>query len=162
MRRLIAVLAAALAAGCAGYSPSDVKPGQTAEEVARSMGPPTARYSLPDGRQRIEYARGPMGKHTYMIDLDAQGRVTGWEQVLTERNFESVAPGMTREQVLLKLGRPAEHLLIPRQGFDIWNYRYDASPLCRWYQVSMRGDAVAEAGYGNDPMCDAGDRADRE
>lgn len=159
--------AAALAGGaalvlsaCAGYSPSAVQPGQTAEDVARSMGPPTARYTRPDGGQRIEYARGPMGKHTFMIDLDASGRVTGWSQVLTEKNFNALPRDISSNEVLLTLGTPSDRRSIPRQRIDVWSYRYDAI-FCQWFQVSVGRDGrVTETSYAPDPLCDKDDRGD--
>jgi hypothetical protein len=47
---------------------------------------------MPDGTQRLEFARGPFGRHTYMVDLDAQGRVANVEQVLDARHFARVTP----------------------------------------------------------------------
>src|SRR5689334_1489633 len=79
-----------LLAACAGYAPTHVQAGQTEADVVREMGKPTGRYSLPDGGTRLEYARGPYGKHTYMIDLGRDGRVQRWTQVLSEENFSRV------------------------------------------------------------------------
>ena len=39
--------------------PGDLRKGQTAEDVAKSMGAPTGRYALAGGATRLEYARGP-------------------------------------------------------------------------------------------------------
>jgi hypothetical protein len=154
--RRLSCCAAALAlllGGCAGYSPSGVHRGQSADEVAQAMGKPTARYQRADGGERIEYARGPMGKHTYMIDLDNAGRVTGWTQVLTEANFNALALGTGRDEVLRTLGTPSERQPIPRQHIDVWSYRYD-TVFCQWFQVSVGDDGrVVETGYGPDPMC---------
>src|SRR5687768_4922629 len=91
------VIGALLLAACAGYGPSGVRTGDSADTVTKAMGTPTARYSLPQGGTRLEFARGPFGKHTYMVDLDAQGHVTGWNQVLTEPNFESVREGWSQD-----------------------------------------------------------------
>jgi hypothetical protein len=85
------ILFFAVLAGCAGYGPGDLHAGQLEADVRARMGEPTGRYPMPGGGSKIEYARGPMGKHTYMIELDADGRVKGWQQVLTEANFESIA-----------------------------------------------------------------------
>jgi hypothetical protein len=143
-------------AGCAGYAPSGVQNGQTADEVARLMGPPTGRYPLPGGGQRLEYARGPMGKHTYMIDLDAAGRVTGWTQVLNEANFNALPTGLTREEVLLRLGRPSERFYIGWQDLDVWAYRYPINE-CQWFMVGFRRDGhVNDTSYGIDWRCDRG------
>ena len=155
-RLVIAALMFGLLAGCAGYAPDGVRNGQTADEVARLMGPPTGRYALAGGGQRLEYARGPYGKHTYMIDLDASGRVTGWDQVLTEINFNSLPTGMTRDEVLVRIGRPSERFYIGWQQRDVWVYRYPINE-CQWFMVSMgREGRVVDMGYGIDRRCDPG------
>ena len=107
-------VAGGLLAACAGYAPpNDMRAACTEAEVVQAMGPPTGRYQLPEGPTRLEFARGPYGRHTYMVDLDAQGRVLKWDQVLDRRYFEAVTPGMTSEQLLRFIGRPSE-----RDGHD--------------------------------------------
>jgi hypothetical protein len=148
------LLLAALVAGCAGYTPTNALTGRSAEEAAGVLGPPSARYTLPGGIQRLEFARGPYGKHTYMIDLDTAGRVARVEQVLSERNFESIRPGDARQSVLLLLGRPSEVGRIWR-GAELWQYRYEAH-VCRWFVITLEpdGGGVRDAGYLPDPACD--------
>jgi hypothetical protein len=150
-----AALLLGLLAGCAGFGPK-VSNGQTADEVIRAMGQPTARYAFANGGQRLEYASGPYGKTTYMIDLDASGRVTGWDQVLTELNFNSLPAGMTRDEVLVRIGHPSERFYIGWQERDVWAYRYPINE-CLWFMVSMgREGRVVDMGYGIDRRCDAG------
>jgi hypothetical protein len=117
------------------------------------MGEPSGRAALPGGGTRIEYARGPMGKHTYMVELDASGRVRGWEQVLTEANFESIAIGAPQADVRWRLGRPSETRVGWRGVGEVWSYRYE-SLFCRWFQVWLVDGSVREAAYAVDPMCD--------
>jgi hypothetical protein len=148
-----AAAACAVLAGCTSYGPRGVRAGQTAQEVAQAMGPPTGRYELAQGGTRLEYARGPFGKHTYMIDLDAQGRVLRSQQVLTENNFNGVQAGLTRDELLRHLGRPSERRSGGRQGGEVWSYRYDAV-FCQWFQVSVHGSQVTSTGYAPDPLCD--------
>lgn len=160
-RQVIAAAALALLlAGCASYGTGNLQTGLTADEVAARMGAPTGRYTLPDGSTRLEYARGPLGKHTYMVDLDAQGRVRGWQQVLTEARLQQgIQPGMPVDQLLREFGRPAEKRSGGRQGGEVWSYRYDAWG-CFWWQVSVTGSGpdaqVRDAGPNTDPMCDTG------
>ena len=156
-RRLAAAVIATLAltlGACTGYGPGDVRSGQSADEVARSMGAPTARYPLAGGGTRLEFARGPYGKHTYMVDTDAAGRVTGWQQVLDEKAFNALPVGTPADEVLRTIGTPSERFAIPRQRLDIWNYRYE-TPFCIWFQVSVdqQDRRVRETGYGPDPHC---------
>lgn len=140
-------------AGCAGYSPGNLQAGASEAEVRSRMGEPTGRAALPGGGTRIEYARGPMGKHTYMVELDASGRVRGWEQVLTEANFESIPIGAPQADVRWRLGRPSETRVGWRGVGEVWSYRYE-SLFCRWFQVWLVDGSVREAAYAVDPMCD--------
>jgi hypothetical protein len=147
--------------GCAGYGPGGLKTGDPAAEVERQMGPATGRYSLPGGGTRLEFARGPMGLHTYMVDLDVQQRVVTWAQVLSAERFATVQPGMSREALLLALGRPAETYRFSRQNEDVWNYRYD-NPLCWWFVVSLDIDGPVRATTQMpDPRCDKSNDPDR-
>lgn len=158
MKLATRLVAAAALTACTSYAPVGVAPGHSADKVARALGPPTGRYALPGGRSRLEYARGPYGKHTWMIDLDAADRVRSVEQVLTEPKFATLAPGMTREQVLTALGRPSDRRGAFR-GAELWAYRYE-SPFCQWFVVTMNPDGrVRDTGYVPDPLCD-GDRGD--
>jgi hypothetical protein len=148
-------LAAAGLAGCAGYGPGPLVSGVSEVEVVNRMGPPTGNHVGPDGLRRLEFARGPYGRHTYMVDLDGQGRVRSWEQVLTEERFNVVPVGASRADVLYRLGRPSEVISIPRRNELVWSYRYE-SPFCQWFQVSLdrTSSRVTSTGYGVDPLCD--------
>jgi hypothetical protein len=118
------------------------------------MGEPTERSTLPNGGTRLDYARGPMGAHTYRIDVDASGRVQSVQQILTEANFEAVRPGETPADVRDRLGRPAEQRIGWRGVGEVWSYRYDHRVECRWFQVWLVKGRVREASYGVDPLCD--------
>ena len=146
--------AAALLGGCASaYGPQSLATGATIGETVAKLGPPTARYAR-DGGERVEFARGPYGRHTYMLDFDAQGRLARWDQVLTEQNFNSVREGETREQVLFAIGHPSDSRPLPVQGRTLWSYRYDAV-FCKWFQVGLDASGkVVDTGYGPDPLCD--------
>lgn len=155
----LTVVGALLISGCAGYGPGALKPGDTTAQAVTLMGEPTNRYPAPTTGERLEFARGPAGVHTYMVDVDRGGRITAIDQVLDERHFMALTPGMSREQVRYAIGRPASTMRIARQGLDIWNYRY-ANSFCQWFQVSMDIDTgrLREMGYGPDPVCDDDER----
>jgi hypothetical protein len=157
LRAASVLLLASLIAGCAGYDPGGLMPGAPVSAIVERMGPPTGERPLPNGGKRLEYARGPFGKHTYMLDVDAQGRLSGWQQVLTEARFNALMIGTPGEQVLFDFGRPAQQQRIGRQHLTVWSYRYE-TPFCQWFQVSVGDDGkVVETGYGIDPMCDYND-----
>lgn len=160
-RRLMPAAAALLLAGCAMMTPP--QPGQTSDAVLQQWGAPTDRYTLPDGAQRLEYASGRWGRTTWMVDVDRDGRVRAAHQVLNEAHFAALAArivGMSPEQVLLELGRPAERGREGWSGGAFWSWRYPTND-CLWFQVRFDKDRRAtSAGYGIDPSCDApNDRA---
>ncbi|HQY08234.1 MAG TPA: hypothetical protein PK797_05950, partial [Burkholderiaceae bacterium] len=107
---------------------------------------------------RLEYARGPAGLQTFMVDLDAQGRMTGWSQVLNDAAFARIQPGWSREQLQREFGLPAQEQVFDRLGQRVWSYRYDSWD-CNWLQVSLdlRSDAVVDVSRGPDPRCQAND-----
>lgn len=154
--RPIAGAAVALLAlgGCAtAYGPQSLPTGATVAEVTSALGPPTGRYAR-SGGERLEYARGPYGRHTYMLDFDPQGRLVGWQQVLTEDRFNAVRAGTTREDVLFAIGRPSQESRLGFQNRTLWSYRYDA-PFCKWFQVGLDAQGrVVDTGYGPDPLCE--------
>lgn len=152
--RWLAAAAAALLAGCAGYSPGSLPQGASRDETVRVMGAPTGQYALPNGGTRLEFARGPFGKHTYMLDFDAGGRLIHVEQVLDEAHFSALKVGMPAEQVLRRIGHPSEASYLPRQKHTLWSYRY-FNPFCIWFQVSIDTNGhVAELGQNFDPLCE--------
>lgn len=159
--RLLALYGAGLCAlalaGCMSYGPGPLQAGQTADDAIARMGEPTARYPRTEGGTRLEFARGPMGKHTYMVDVDGGGRIASIRQVLDEKTFATLEPGMTREEVLYRIGTPSDRMRIARQNIDVWSYRYFVN-FCQWFQVSMdiTTGQLRERGYGPDPMCEAG------
>ena len=142
----------ALLAACAGYGPGDLRVGASEADFRARMGQPTGRYALADGGAKVEYARGPMGKHTYMVDVDAAGRVRGWEQVLTEARFEALPIAAPQADVRQQLGRPSETRVGWRGVGEVWSYRYE-SLFCRWFQVWLVEGRVREAAFAEDPMC---------
>ena len=157
---LLLAMGVALLAACAGYGPSGVGVGNSEAQVVQAMGQPTGRYTLPGGTQRLEFARGPFGRHTFMVDLDAQGRVAKLEQVLDARHFATVLPGQTRDEVLRTLGRPGERVGMMRDG-QIWSWRY-ANNDCLWWQAQFDAQGVVTAaGYGTERGCDGTDRSAR-
>jgi len=155
MRSMMMAAAVAVLAACAGYGlPPGLRVGTTEAEVVQAMGPPTGRYALPDGAERLEFARGPYGPHTFMIDVDAQRRVVRWDQVLTPAHFEALRAGMKADELLPLIGRPSERVGMMRNG-QIWSWRYFNND-CLWWQAQLDAQGVVTAaGYGIDPRCDA-------
>ena len=125
-------------------------------DVLKTWGQPTATYALPQGGERLEYASGPEGRSTWMIDLDGAGRVTQARQVLGEAEFFRLqsATGLRADDVLRWIGSPGERRGA-RGGGQTWTWRYPTND-CLWFQVSISADCKLEsAAFGPDPRCDA-------
>ncbi len=135
---LSCLLAALMLAGCA-MPPTqvDLKPGATMAEITAQLGRETASYPLPNGGKRLEFSG--RGARTFMVDVDASGRLVEWNQVLNEDNFRNIVPGMTREQVLMTLGQPSNVAPGGRQGGQVWSYNFQ-NTQCQWFQVSIGDD----------------------
>lgn len=154
------LLSPALLAGCAGYTVPTTLDGLTREQLLAAMGPPETERRT-DAGSRLEFPRGPYGRQTWFVYLDATGRVARAEPALTEANFSRIVPGMTQEEVRGLLGRPGEVQSLARARGTVWSYRYP-NHLCLWFQVEISAQAqVRSAGYGYPPECESrSDRAD--
>jgi hypothetical protein len=147
------VAVAALLGACAGYAPPANVVGLPLADVERLMGPATDRHRLPDGGTRAEFSRGPMGRHTWMLDLDAQGRVLRSQQVLTEATFATIRDGDSLASVRQRLGRPSEVRSGGWQGGEVWNWRYDTND-CLWFELAAQNGSARHPAIVMDPRCD--------
>lgn len=163
IRRIIGALAlVAACAGCATYKPSDIRQGQSVADVEQLMGMSTGQYTMPSGNTRLEFATGPQGRFTWMVDLDAQGRVLRVDQVLDEKHFAQVQLNfekMDAKDLRRTLGRPGDVRGGGWQGGQVWSWRYPTNE-CFWFQVSILDSGKLRDGgtYGIDPQCDPGNR----
>ncbi len=157
----VRLLAALLLAACGTYGPGKLQPGQSEADARAELGEPTTRSPLPNGGARLDYARGPMGRHTWRVELDGTGKVASISQLLTEQNFESLRAGDTRDAVVDRLG-PATNVHVGWRGVGtVWLYRYETPPpYCRLFSVWLVEERVREASYVHDPRCDDRDRDD--
>jgi hypothetical protein len=133
------------------------RPGDPAAAAA-ALGPPTGRHRLDDGAERLEFASGPYGRTTWMVDVGADGRVRAATQVLNEAHFavmQERAPGLPRDQLLRELGRPGEVTRVGHPRGELWSWRYPTND-CLLFQVAVGEDGKAiSASYNIDWRCDA-------
>ncbi|MGN6669608.1 MAG: outer membrane protein assembly factor BamE domain-containing protein [Trinickia sp.] len=109
-------------------------PGVTTEaQIRDQMGQPETERDAPDGSKRLEYPRGPQGTATYMVDIDAQGKLIAVTQVLTAANFAKVRVGMTQDEVRALLGKPGEVAVYRLKPETVWSWK--------WQEGGPSGDA---------------------
>ncbi|MBA3997140.1 MAG: hypothetical protein C0466_08215 [Candidatus Accumulibacter sp.] len=122
------ILAAVLPA-CDSVNLKELKPGvSTAVEVRDRMGPPTMEWKEADGSLVWEYPRTPEGVVNYMIVIGPDSVLREVRQVLTEENFARIAPGMSREEVRRRLGKPAHELHFPLRKEYVWDWKTKSEP----------------------------------
>ncbi len=155
LRMSIAFLAGALLlSGCAtSYAPSPEIVGATPDEVIARLGPPTPRPESLSKVRRLDFPRGPYGRHTYVVYFDEQGRAERIAQLLDEKNFARIKPEMGQAEVVEIIGVSRDTFLLGRDRGYVWNYRY-ITPLCQWFQVEFTLEGkVRSTGYGQPPEC---------
>lgn len=152
LTRFIPIFFLLATSGCASYGPSNESIGLDRSQIIERLGPPTHERVTELGNV-LEYARGPYGRHTYFLRLNAEGRVDRWEQVLHENNFRKIVPKMTQQQVRSLIGWSFERSQLGRGRGEVWSYRYE-TPLCVWFQVEFDHEGfVRSAGDGIPPEC---------
>lgn len=137
MRKLLLATLLLLLAGCASYDGRGLRPGQSGEnEVLGLMGSPAWQWRNADGSRLLAYPRGPMGVHTYMAHIGADGKLARIENVLTPEFFARIEAGMSKEQVLKTLGppQPAWTVYFAARDELAWEWRYcdDWNQLARF------------------------------
>ena len=141
MRARLAILyavAAGLIAGCASYAGRGLQAGvSTTNDVEALMGPPTLRWSDPDGGEQLAYVRGPAGFHTIMIRTGRNGIVISRENALAPKQFAKLRAGLTKDEVLRVLGPPDPLRTVYFAARDelVWDWRWcdDYAEPARFY-----------------------------
>jgi hypothetical protein len=136
-------LAACLLSGCASYSGSSLRAGQsTAADAEALMGKPAERVEKPGGGSVLYYPRGPAGRETYAVSVGADGKVQAVEQRLTDENIAKVVRGTwTTREVRELFGPPSFTTRLPRLERDVWEYPMDhiSAPKILLVQFSYDG-----------------------
>jgi SmpA / OmlA family len=122
----LALSAALLMTACDQQAISELEEGvSTEEEVRERFGPPEAVWDGPDGAQVYEYNRQPAGYQNYQITIGPDGKMAALRQILTERNFALIQPGMPMEEVRKLLGKPMKITTydLKKETHHDWRYR---------------------------------------
>ena len=113
----------------------------------------TAVYGSMVGGRQSEAKPCCANRAQPVVYLDATGRATRAEQVLTEPNFQKTAPGVGQDEVRQMLGRPYHIRGLRRARGEVWSHRYD-NHFCQWFQVEISLEQlVRSAGFGQPLEC---------
>lgn len=120
--------------------------------VIQTLGTPVTELNALDCTILI-YSRGPLGKHTFFVYVNRDDRVERWTQVLDEKNFNKISPGMHRDEVIANIGEAKDKFGLGRDRGTAWDYRYVKSH-CIWLQIEFtRADIIRSSGYSKPPKC---------
>ncbi len=152
LRLAIVISFSALISACAGYMPTDSMIGGDREQIIKTLGHPSNELSTSEGQVMI-YPRGPSGKHTYFVYLDQNGTMSRWTQVLNEKNFTRIKPGMTRDEVISIIGESKVRDGIAFGRGYVWSWRY-VNFHCFWFRVEFTPENIVRSTmYQKPPEC---------
>ncbi|MCP5268333.1 MAG: hypothetical protein H6943_04735 [Zoogloeaceae bacterium] len=126
-RSLVSCISLLLLSACASYSGQGLESGIATEaEVVQVMGAPAMTWKLASGGKQLAYPRGPAGFQTYMVFIDAAGKLERKVNVMNMETFAKVQSGMTQAQVLQLLGPPQPEWTAYFKARDelVWEWRY--------------------------------------
>ena len=137
-----------LAAGCASYSGSSLRPGvSTLADVEKSMGRPAEMRKSANGETTLWYPH-PVAKTSYAARIAPDGRLIGVEQRMTEKNIAAIQPNRTtRAEVRDLLGPPWRIDQFPRMQREIWTYPVFSQPQHKELYVQFSADGVVRESY---------------
>ena len=138
--------------GCANFSA--IAPGDSAQSVSDRVGKPGTVWSNADGSQVWEYPQGPLGRETYMVSFGTDRAVREVHQVLSERYFSRVQPGMSREEVRRMLGKPAETAVFAMRDEEVWTWRYQEPGAMLFHAVFDRSAGTVRTTMREDETLD--------
>ncbi len=153
-RYAVALVAGLVLAGCAQFSQPE--PGTPADKIRSRMGAPLAVKPLQEGGERWIYSTLPMGREVYHVDIDPQGRMRSFTQVLDFQHLSTIPKDWTRRQVLDFYGPPYEITEVSSFAGKVWTYRFmDAMNLRRLAHIHIDPEGrVAKVMFTDEPTAE--------
>jgi outer membrane protein assembly factor BamE (lipoprotein component of BamABCDE complex) len=157
-RRLFSALGVCLALALAGCSlmPERVAPGTPRAQIEAQLGKPTMVHALPQGT-RLQYSGQPAGQWVHNLDLDTDGRLVRYQQVMDagwlQQNIQ--VGRWSRDDVLLNLGRPGAVERVARFDGVVWTYRFLEATRPRQVHVHLDpAGVVRQLMFTDEPLYD--------
>lgn len=122
--RVLSLLGLIALAGCGTMT--QVAPGTPLQTVISQYGQPTVSCPNPNGGQRVVWSQEPSGVYVWRADVDANGTVSGFTQVLAAKEFEVLNQGTwDTERVKCHFGPPSQTKTYPNNPDQlVWLYQY--------------------------------------
>lgn len=114
-------------AGCG--SMGKITPGTPLQSVVSQYGQPSVECNNPDGTKRVVWTEEPAGEQAWAANVDANGGVSAFTQVLTAEQFTVLNQGSwDTERVNCHFGPPAKIKTYPNNPNQfVWQYQYIGS-----------------------------------
>ncbi|MBL8328087.1 MAG: outer membrane protein assembly factor BamE [Rubrivivax sp.] len=141
-RRLGAgALAAALVMALTACDPQRaeklVEDVSTEADVRRLFGEPKTVTIAADGTRTLDYPRQPEGYANYVMVIGADGKLKSLRQLLNADNFSRIQPGMTRDEVIQRLGPFAQERRFDLKKETLLEWRFREGQEARIFGVSF-------------------------
>ena len=150
-KKLALLVLLVLLAACVTPVPTTSIIGLEKPALLQKLGKPK-RESVYMNVERWDYSRGYEGVFMFFVYFDRDGRVSRYEQVLTEENFARIKPGMTKTEVIDIIGEGPRYNGIARGRGYVFSYKNFWSSVCIWFQVEFDADHVVRStGYNRRP-----------
>ena len=132
--------------GCDSQRQAQLQAGVSSEaEVRAAFGAPDAEYAEPDGSRLLSYPRQPEGRTNLMVVIGPTGQYHETHQVLQPAWFSRIQPGMSQEQVLRTLGRPARRQPYPLKQAVEWEWYWLDGQAEMEFMVSFNAAGQVQA-----------------
>jgi hypothetical protein len=129
-----ALMALLMLSGCA--TPDSIRPGMSVSEAIDRIGKPVEEYALPGTPpvRRLAYTGG-LNQQTWMVDVDANGRVLGVKQVISMEHFAQIKIGQDDMTAIRReFGPPWLVQTYAFSGLTAWHYPYLEN---NWWNLMM-------------------------
>jgi len=161
IRKILAISAIALAAGCGAMGPSKLDPGATRAEVEKAMGKLTETMVRANGDTLLFFSRLPDGRAIYAATIGPDGKLRGeLNQTLTRRNIAGIKVGTDAKEIRELLGPPYKsgrknvpvgYESVPR---DVWEYPWADGQELRLLWLQFTDGKLREKVEGHDMDAD--------
>ena len=128
-QRWLALAGVVLLSACAVPNGSNLQPDiSTLPQVLATMGKPAMVWKNPDGSEQLAFPHGPAGTQTFMAYIAPDGKLQRIEGVLNNGQFDRIEAGMSKEDVLRRLG--------PSGAYWTATYKWSSSAACGFAAIS--------------------------